>query len=56
MARLAPAWLRVARVISRDACGGHRGHRCARRNPRFALQASLGFLRPLHDTGHPELV
>ncbi len=42
--------------MSPDACGGHRGHRGARRNLRFALQASLSFLRRLHDTGNPELV
>jgi hypothetical protein len=23
-------------------------------NLRFAIQATLGFLRPRHDTGHPE--
>jgi hypothetical protein len=34
----------AARVMAPDACGGPRGHRCARRNLRFALQASLSFL------------
>ena len=42
--------------MSPDVCDGRRARRCTRRNPRFALQASLGFLRPLHDTGSPEPV
>jgi hypothetical protein len=49
-----PASLSVARVLSPDVCDGPRARRCTRRKPRFAVRASLGFLRRLQDPGDPE--
>ena len=44
----------VAGAISPDACYGHPALRCARRKPRFAILATLGFLRRL-DRHRPPL-
>ena len=45
--------LRVARAMSPDARFGHPALSLARRKPRFAFRAALGFLRRLRGTGNP---